>query len=207
VEALRVGDFQRKLPPGVEVASVEGRAGEVVAVQALRDAFPSVAELYIECPPGHGLAGLLDAVARVGARAKLRTGGIRAGDFAEPETVARFVTACARARLPFKATAGLHHPVRGRYPLTYESGSACATMFGYLNLVLAATLAWEGAPEATVVDALRLDDGAALVAGDDDIKWGELGCTTTTLARARAEFVIAIGSCSFTEPLGEIRQR
>ena len=42
------------------------------------------------------------------------------------------------SRVPFKATAGLHHPLRGSYPLTYAPVSARAPMYGFLNLFLAA---------------------------------------------------------------------
>src|SRR5258708_31204656 len=33
---------------------------------------------------------------------------------------AAFIVACAERQLPFKVTAGLHHPVRAAHPLTYE---------------------------------------------------------------------------------------
>ena len=51
---------------------------------------------------------------------------------------------CLEAEVPFKATAGLHHPLRADYPLSYET-NAPHVMFGYLNLFLAAGfMRWNG---------------------------------------------------------------
>ena len=46
--------------------------------------------------------------------------------------------------VPFKATAGLHHPVRAPQALTYEADSPRALMHGFLNVLLAGTFAWHG---------------------------------------------------------------
>src|SRR5437868_3433140 len=54
---------------------------------------------------------LLDDLARHGLRAKIRTGGVTPGAFPPASYVANFLRRCAERGLPFKATAGLHHPV------------------------------------------------------------------------------------------------
>ncbi len=115
-----------------------------------------------------------------------------------------FLRGCAEARIPFKATAGLHHLLRGPAPLTYDPGSESATMFGYLNLLLAAAVLWAGRPEA---EARRLlvatgDEGLDL-RGDRGIRYAGVFVGVEEIRRARQEFALAIGSCSFTEPLGE----
>src|SRR5712692_2981712 len=60
----------------------------------------------------------LDEVQRAGCFAKLRTGGVKPEMIPAVGDVAAFIAACAERRLAFKATAGLHHPVRALHPLT-----------------------------------------------------------------------------------------
>jgi len=199
-----VNRFRARAGAGVTVESLETRVKSPSEIEALRGIAAAGTELYLECQPGAELPSLLDALLRVGARAKLRTGGIRAEDIPAPEAVLEFIAACAARRLPFKATAGLHHPVAGSYPLTYDAGSACATMFGYLNLVLAASVLWGGGSAGHARAALVAQDRSRLAATDTALSWGEVTCSTGAIVRARREFMMAIGSCSFTEPLSEI---
>src|SRR5665213_3145408 len=146
------------------------------------------ATVYYEAP-----VGLLTDVKRSYARAKVRTGGVTADLFPPPEALAAFLIECARLRLPFKATAGLHHAVRSVRKLTGESGSGSATMHGFLNLFLAADLAWNGGSEKeiratleeTSPDAFSFNDAAGQRAGD--------------------RFFVSFGSCSFEEPLRELK--
>ena len=94
---------------------------------------------YVEFAPG-AATEFLTVLARFGARAKIRTGGVTAESFPSAEMVAEFLAACAREQVVFKATAGLHHALRGAYRLMYESESAVATMHGFVNVFLAAVL-------------------------------------------------------------------
>ena len=73
------------------------------------------------------------------ACAKIRTGGVSADAIPSAAQVAEFLAACAEAKVPFKATAGLHHPLRSVQKLTYEPGSASALMHGFINVFVAAT--------------------------------------------------------------------
>jgi hypothetical protein len=190
---------------GVTIASAECRVRAPAEVWAIRSLVPPAVELYLECPAGPGARPLIEAIGAAGAKAKLRTGGIRAEEIPSTETVVEFLVACAGMRVAFKATAGLHHPVRGSYPLTYDAGSPCATMFGYLNLVMAVTLLWTGGTAEQAEAALAADDRARLIASDDACTWGDASCTAEVIERTRREFMMSIGSCSFTDPLSEIR--
>ena len=116
----------------------------------------------------------------------------------------RFLRACVRGRVSFKATAGLHHPLRAEYPLTYEPDSVRGTMYGYLNVFLAATMAHIGASDAEVAEALQLTDRAAVAITEESIAWGGIAIPADAIALARGSFALGFGSCSFREPLDDL---
>jgi hypothetical protein len=91
--------------------------------------------------------------------------------------VAAFFVAARDLELPFKATAGLHHPVRSEHE------------HGFLNFLTAADLAAAGADEAELRDVLAATDAAALGTGS---------------AKGR-ELFVSIGSCSFSEPVEDLQ--
>lgn len=206
--------------PGADAAAIRAfnaRHGGRVAVKSaeLRLAVPDDTEraaplvgmgleTYCELPLSADLPALVNAVKGSGARAKIRTGGIKPEDIPAPEAVLGFLTACAATRLPFKATAGLHHPVRGPAPLTYEPGSIRATMFGYLNLVLAAAVLYTGGTESDALTLLTATRESGPAFTPEAVTWAGVRVGTDAIARTRQEFLLAIGSCSFTEPLGEL---
>jgi hypothetical protein len=160
----------------------------------------SSATVYFECP-----METLPDVSRASARAKIRTGGITAGAIPSPSELAAFILKCARLRLAFKATAGLHHAIRSEYPLTYEPNSPRAVMHGFLNLLIASALAWHGANEAVALRVLEERDVNAFRFDNDGAGWREHWLSFNELAAARAEFIRGFGSCSFEEPLAEMR--
>lgn len=196
---------QRHLHGGPRVLSLEGRTGAIEQVGALVQAAGAGFEVYCELPLDARLDRLVAAVREAGARAKIRAGGIRAADFPSPERVLGFLRTCAAARVPFKATAGLHHLLRGPAPLTYEPESDSATMFGYLNLLLAAAVLWAGRPATEARRLLETPGREGLsLGGVEGIRHAGVSLSINEIRRARQEFALAIGSCSFTEPLGEV---
>jgi hypothetical protein len=190
----------------VFIAGLEFRAGTVRTTRTTLDALARGPARYVEIAPDR-LPKFLPLLAASGSRAKLRTGGIRADAIPEPLEVAHFLTACAHEHIPFKATAGLHHPIRSAHPLTYEMGSAIATMHGFLNVFLAATLAFHGSTEKAVLDTLSEEDPEAfrLEEEDDVIAWHDHRVTSDQVERARRDFAISFGSCSFTEPVDDLK--
>jgi hypothetical protein len=143
------------------------------------------------------------ALFHAGASAKIRTGGITQDAFPSVERVADFIRACRDARVRFKATAGLHHAVRGMYRLTYEPHSEVGMMFGYLNVAVAAALVWSGKPAADVVAALEERDQAAFAFGDDGLSWRGQRVSPRELQDTRRFLFVGFGSCSFSEPMIE----
>jgi hypothetical protein len=137
--------------------------------------------------------------------AKIRTGGVEAKFIPPVDQVARFIHACALARVPFKATAGLHHPVRGDQPLTCQPDAPRGVMHGFLNVFLAAAAAWEhGAPLRNLETMLAVEDPAAFRIEGDTIAVAGYRLTASQLQRTRTEFALAFGSCSFVEPVDDL---
>jgi len=136
--------------------------------------------------------------------AKVRTGGIVAETIPGAPLLARFLEACASAGVPFKATAGLHHPIRAEHPLTYEPDAPRSTMHGFLNVFGAAAFARGGMPAGEIEAVLRETTPAAFALDDAGLAWRDRRVTTDEIALTRRDFAISFGSCSFAEPVAEL---
>jgi hypothetical protein len=143
---------------------------------------------------------LLDGIARHGLRAKIRTGGLTADAFPDTARVAGFLRACKAKGVAFKATAGLHHPLRCVKPLTYEPQAPTGTMHGFLNVFMAAALLDQA-------DAILAESDAAAFAFDDDgASWRGHRVSTPDLVAMRRTFATSFGSCSFEEPIADLKE-
>jgi hypothetical protein len=206
LDDVRVIDrFNRECAGAVVVEAVEVRTPTPEAAQAALAAIPKNMPRYLEAPPGSSvLPGILDVIRADKAFAKLRTGGITADAFPDPDDVLDFLEGCAHRRLPFKATAGLHHPVRGEYRLTYAPDAATGVMYGYLNLLGAAALLWTGESRTAAREVLLTSDASSFRFESAGFRiLGHL-VSTATLTSIRAEFAHGFGSCSFREPVDEL---
>ncbi len=202
-DAAAIGAFNEELDGRAVIDSVESRAATPAQVQSLAGLFAGM-EHFVEVPLAVDLPPLLAAVREIGAHAKMRTGGVTSDAIPAPRDVARFLRACADAGVAFKATAGLHHPLRGEYRLTYEPGSPRGTMFGYLNVFLAASQAHGGAPVEVLVNTLEGRSHAMIGITDEEIRWEGGRASTASLTLMRERFALAFGSCSFREPLDDL---
>ena len=167
-------------------------------------ALPKSLTAYFEIPLAGDVTPLVKTIGGVDARAKMRTGGVTPAAFPPAEEIIDFILACQRQGVPFKATAGLHHPVRGEYRLTYEPDSPRGYMYGFLNVFLAAAFLFDGESEVTALAVLEETDPKAFVFEDSDVSWRDKHLSSHQLARSRAEFAVAFGSCSFREPVDEL---
>jgi hypothetical protein len=140
-----------------------------------------------------------------GTFAKVRTGGLTPEAVPSSEQVAQFLFDAAARRIPFKATAGLHHPLRAEQALTYAPDSPRAPMHGFLNVFAAAAFAYEGMKFQSIVELLEERDPAALEFTDDDLRWSQYRIATDQVQAARRAFAHSFGSCSFEEPVTELR--
>lgn len=202
-------DFNRRHGPGshgghavIDVAEL--KASAVDEIGRKRTELPDSFTAYFEVPIRGNVPPLVKAIARAGARAKVRTGGVTPESIPPAEKVIDFIAACRREQVPFKATAGLHHPVRGSYRLTYQPDSPVGTMYGFLNVFVAAALLYSGESRETALDALEETDLHAFGFDDDAIVWRDKRITTEQLGAVR-QFAISFGSCSFREPIDELR--
>ncbi len=203
VEAARAFNARHAASRDLLADVLEGRATSPEGVAALTAAAQPAFTLFIEVPADPDPGPLIEAIAAAGARAKIRTGGVTADAFPTAALVARFLAACVRSGVPFKATAGLHHPIRARYPLTYAPDAPRGMMFGYLNVFLAAALLHAGGAEA---DATRLLEETRLDAfsfSDQGVSWDGYRFTLADLAESR-RLALGVGSCSFDEPLDDL---
>jgi hypothetical protein len=148
--------------------------------------------------------GAVAALAGEAAAAKIRCGGVRPGAIPPVEAVAAFINACNAAHVPFKATAGLHHPVRAEQALTYDADPPRAVMHGFVNVFLAAALRSERViGDGEGAELLAETDAGAFGWTDDSVRWRGRSLDLVALARARERFALSYGSCSFEEPLGD----
>jgi hypothetical protein len=173
-----------------------GQLSALLERAGLRD-LPS----YVEWPRAarwrDDLAGTMAAGARAGIGAKLRCGGLRADLFPSVEEVASFIAAAASANVRFKATAGLHHPVRA--PADAPGG----WMHGFLNLLAAAVFA-PAVELETVLDIVAEEDPHAFAFDDASLRWRDRQADVAQLKRARSTAFVSYGSCSFSEPIEDL---
>ncbi|HUP60997.1 MAG TPA: hypothetical protein VNA69_11315 [Thermoanaerobaculia bacterium] len=143
---------------------------------------------------------LLPELKKRGLRAKIRTGGLTADAFPTPETIAAFLRACKAEGVAFKATAGLHHPLRCVKALTYEPDGPVGTMHGFINVFLAAAVV------DRAEEILRETDARSFFFGDDGASWRGHHIGIDELATVRRTFALSFGSCSFEEPIADLKE-
>ena len=184
---------------------VELKADSVDDIKRQRSELPPSFISYFEIPIKGDTAPMAQAIARAGARAKIRTGGVTPESIPAAADVVNFIAACRHEGIPFKATAGLHHPIRGPYKLTYDTDSPVGTMYGFVNVFVAAALIYAGESEETATAALEDGDRTAFVFEDDAIVWRGKRIPVEQIEASRRDFAISFGSCSFREPIDELK--
>jgi hypothetical protein len=179
-----------------EILNVLGALEADLAVANLRD-IPAFIEIPRAAPWRGMLAETMAALARLELHAKLRCGGVTAEAFPSVDQVAEFIVTAAAANVPFKATAGLHHPVRHRDKATGFM------MHGFLNLIAAAALA-PRADRETLQRVVAEEDPSAFKFDDESLSWRDQRVTVAQLQQMRRDGFIAYGSCSFSEPVDDL---
>ncbi len=163
-------------------------------------------ELFLEPSPIGRADEILNAISGTGAALKIRTGGVTLSAFPAAAAVIGFIDKCAARGIRFKATAGLHHALRGSFPLTYEQNAPSAVMFGYVNVFLVAAFRRTGLREPALIDLLEESDPASIFFNEVGVHWRGNLVSAEDLEATRKSLAISFGSCSFTEPVAEARE-
>lgn len=195
------------------IDAVEVKMTPGVDVEALGSQLSDRLTMWVEVTPGPSVGATLAALAESGHGAKLRTGGVTPELIPSSAAVAQVLLGCARAGVRLKATAGLHHPVRASHRLTYADDSPTAVMHGFLNVFLAAALARDlvlhaypdPEAQATIVSLLDETSARAFTWHDDHVRWRQHRVSVSTLRDVRERAARSFGSCSFDEPVADLR--
>jgi hypothetical protein len=188
-----------------KVESIEVKIKSAQEIDRLSKVIPAELETYFEVPLTAGISDCLAAIAGNGRRAKIRTGGETPDKFPTSENVVEFIRLCAASSVPFKATAGLHHPFRSRHRLTYQPDSPSGIMHGFLNVFLAAVFLQSGMDPGRGVELLDDRSSEAFDFEPDGVMWRGNRLDMDQISAARKDFAISFGSCSFTEPVVDLQ--
>lgn len=234
-DLAEVDRFNQRNARKARVDSVEAKASSTDEICQIRAFVRGTITPYFEIPPEEA-GDLLGSIRDIRGRAKIRTGGVTPEAFPSSDQVANFIAECAERKVGFKATAGLHHPLRCIKPLTYAADAPKGTMHGFLNLFMAA-IAAKHQSERPVRNRLRwicamldnevpqlefTDEHAGITAIGTPVLLAASGdgggslphpggiagahFSTRTIRSARETFAISFGSCSFEEPLADLRE-
>ena len=204
VELSDALDFDERHTLGAAVDVIEMKASTAAVMDHAVAAREEGLEVFIEIPLDPDPAPLLDLVHARSLKAKGRIGGVTPEAIPSSSLVSRFLARCTERGLDFKCTAGLHHPIRAEYALTYAPHAPRALMHGYLNLFLAAAFLQFGVPAAAAEEILNETDIKAFDLSPTGVTWRGNRLSAEQVARSRHK-ALAFGSCSFDEPIADLK--
>ena len=206
VAAVEAFNGEPDLGPLAMVDAIECRPRLIDGIDWIADRVPAACETYVEVGLAEDLPAWMSRIVARGLRAKIRAGGVVAEAFPSPASIVEFLSAAINAGVPFKATAGLHHAVRGAYRLTYADEAPTSMMYGYLNILFATAALESGAPASVAERWLVADDVSSITFDQDAVRWGGTEFSLSLLNRTRRQWMAGFGSCSFREPAGELQE-
>jgi hypothetical protein len=193
-----------RLEEGLPIGAIEARAICLADIERVFWDVPRHLERYLEVPVCDPRRPFAETIANIGVRVKVRMGGVVAEAFPSSESVAEMLATLGRLRIPFKATAGLHHPIRSRHRFSYAHNSPDGIMHGFLNLSCAAAHTYFGGDVSQAKSILDEQDTGAWRLTDQQLAWRNQSWNCEQLNELRAKFFISFGSCSFEEPLSDL---
>ena len=148
---------------------------------------------------------------------KMRCGGIVKDAFPSVEQVAAMIQNCSIYQVPIKFTAGLHHPLR------HHSNEYNTEMHGFINMFSASAFASTFPKPNNEQEKFRMftllshmidcqnesdfkfeDNKMTWKVGDDRDSRFEI--SKETIVKSRENMAISFGSCSFQEPIDDLKQ-
>lgn len=205
-----INEFNARHTNKAVVDAIEVKAPTVSAINDTISKLPATIDGFLEIPHKEDPSELivaLKAASQGNAFAKIRTGGVTQDLIPDSKQVARFIRACAEHDVGFKATAGLHHPLRGDYRLTYDADPDMGTMFGFANVFIAACFAFANNADAdNLASILTTSDASQFEVTESGITWNSQTVTAAAAAEIRKNKATSFGSCSFEEPTAELAE-
>ena len=195
---LAVESLEVRLPPAETIDSA--RLASALALLPPGEAAPLAIWFELpydggwRCAPDEALAALAEAGASIPhtVGAKVRCGGLELRAFPTVEELAAFVVSAHIANVPWKATAGLHHPFRGKH--------GAFMMHGFLNLFVAAIALHAGLIASDrVAQIIGEHEARAFSVDGAHVAWRDVRIPAEAVAAAR-NHATSYGSCSFSEP-------
>jgi len=152
-----------------------------------------------------------------GAGIKLRCGGIVKEAFPSVEQIAAMIQTCALIDIPMKCTAGLHHPIR-HFAEEYD-----AYMHGFINAFGAGIFTSNFPNPENSQERFRMFILLSHLIGEqvaDNFDFGDKGMIwkmgddrdsifefdNDSIRNCRGKNMISYGSCSFQEPIDDLKQ-
>jgi len=131
---------------------------------------------------------------------KFRTGGVRADAFPDSGKISYCIRKCLDRKVPLKFTAGLHHP----FPV-FESEMA-VTMQGFINVFAAGIIAMRHDISVREMDEILNDANPSnFIFTEESFSWRDWKVEIDDIEFARKNLVLSFGSCSFDEPVDDLR--
>ncbi len=201
-----IEDFNDEFAGYVVCDALEVKADTGAQIEEIAESVPPQLTTYFEVPVGEDLADLIATIAISCQRAKIRTGGIVQNAFPTAAQIIRFIRTCLAANVPFKTTAGLHHPLRCKKPLSYEKDAEIGTMHGFLNVFLAVAFLQQNYKTSVIKELLEEESAENFTFDKTGVLWRrEHFIPTVQLKFLRERNIISFGSCSFEEPIADLR--
>jgi hypothetical protein len=202
----KVEEFNINNNPGAICDSLEIKAESTEQIEKIVEVVPNNYTNYFELPLDERLSDMVSTLAIHNQRAKIRTGGVTPDLFPKTNEIIRFMRTCLAANIPFKATAGLHHPIRCFKPLTYELNSPKGTMHGFLNLFLATGFGREGYKPEILEEIMEEEFEEVFEFDENGAYWQkDYFLNNAMLKNLRDSHITSFGSCSFDEPIQDLQ--
>ena len=189
------------------IAALEFKPLPPAEIKRAINYLPNGMESFFEVPLTENSATYLDILQGTKASTKIRTGGLTAQAFPTVERICQFIFTSAEAQVPFKATAGLHHLLPGKYPISYEDKSITTTMQGFVNLSMLTALVYgQQLNQSEALQVLQESSVTSFNFQEDTITWKNYSLNLDEIQAARQLFFRSFGSCSWQEPIDELRE-
>lgn len=190
-----IDSFRKKYHKLAEISSLEVKffaddtLSETTTLNSMLPTFVEVKDL-----------NQVDEIRKSGAGIKVRCGGVTPNDFPSSSSVASIILRCVDTETPLKFTAGLHHPIRH-----YSQEYACK-MHGFVNIFGGTILAYKQKMDLHDLIHILDDEYAPHFTFDDDgFRWKDLSADCKMIESLRINALQGFGSCSFDEPITDIK--